>query len=243
MSSARRRSLGRGAALRLAALVAVPVVALGGCSSSEGSGGEESPESVLTTAKEELDATSGVELALTTDALPAGVDGVVEATGTVTRAPAFKGNLKARANNLTADVPVVSVDRTVYAKLPFSTQFAEINPADYGAPDPALLMDPEVGISTWLTEATGLEAGEQVRDGDTVLTEYTGVVPGEVVAATIPSADEAGRFPTTFAVDDDDRLQRVEISGPFYGPGGEVDYTVQISTYDVEADISPPDLS
>lgn len=238
-----RRHPRRGASLKVAAIVAIPVLGLTGCSTSDGGGEEETPESVLATAKEELDTTSGVELALTTEALPTGVDGVVAATGTVTRDPAFDGDLKARANNLTADVPVVSVDGTVYAKLPFSPDFAEINPADYGAPDPAKLMDREVGISTWLTEATEVEAGEQVRDGDTVLTEYTGTVPGEVVAATIPSAADEGRFPATFAVDDDGRLQRVEISGPFYGPDGAVDYTVQISAYDVDADISPPDLS
>ena len=68
-------------------------------------------------------------------------------------------------NGLDVDVPVVSVDGTVYAKLPFTRSFAEVNPADYGAPDPAQLMDPDTGLSTWLTAATGIEEGERVRDG------------------------------------------------------------------------------
>ncbi len=230
-------SLARLAVLAVSPLLVVPVLA--GCSSGDGAQ-DESSESVLAAAKGELDDTSGVELALTTEMLPTGVDGVVEATGTVTRAPAFEGNLKARANNLTADVPVVSVDGVVYAKLPFSAKFAEINPADYGAPDPAQLMDPEVGVSSWLTGAEDVERGEQTREGDVVLTEYSGTLPGEVVKATIPSSDGAGQFPVTFAIDEDGVLRLVEVSGPFYGPENQVDYTVRISDYDVDADIQAP---
>lgn len=214
------------------------VSAVAGCSDQGDDGA--APETVLEAAKQELDATSGVELSLATDELRDGVEGVIEADGTLTSAPAFDGVLTARANNLTADVPVVSVDGVVYAKLPFSPKFAEINPADYGAPDPALLMDPQVGITAWLTAATDLETGEQVRDGDTVVTEYTGALPGEVVARTIPSADASGDFPATFSVDDDGRLAGVAVSGPFYGPDVEVDYTVDITAYDVEADIRRP---
>jgi lipoprotein LprG len=216
-------------------LLALPLTA---CSQDDGEGSD--PQAVLEEAREQLDETSGVELSLTTEQLPDGVDGVVAATGTLTDAPAFDGTLKARASNLTADVPVISVDGVVYAKVPFSTKMARINPADYGAPDPALLMDSEVGLTAWLTEATGLETGDQSRDGDTVLTEYSGTLPGEVVARTIPSADPDGDFPATFSVDDDGRLQKVAVSGPFYGPDGEVDYTVDITEYDVEADIRRP---
>lgn len=222
----------------LAAVAVTTALSLAGCSDDSDDG--PAPESVLATAKDELDRTSGVTLSLATEALPDGVEGVVEANGTLTSAPAFDGVLKARANNLTADVPVVSVGGVVYAKLPFSTKFAEINPADYGAPDPALLMDSDVGLTAWLTEATDLETGDKVRDGDTVLTEYTGTLPGEVVARTIPSADEDADFPATFSVADDGRLQSVDVSGPFYGPEGEVDYTVDITDYDVEADIRRP---
>ena len=39
-----------------------------------------------------------------------------------------------------------------------------MNPADYGAPDPARL-DPNTGLSAWLTEATGIEEAGRSREG------------------------------------------------------------------------------
>lgn len=221
----------------------VLTVALAGsfaaCSDS-GGGSDDAPEQVLAAAKKALDETSGVTLSLTAEELPEEVDGILEATGVATSAPAFSGDLRIVVNGLDVDVPVVSVDGKVYAKLPFTDDFAELNPADYGAPDPANLVDPDVGLSTWLTGARDLEEGDRVRDGATVLSSYDGTVPGEVVVETIPSADADADFPATFQIDDDGRLRRVEISGPFYGSKGPVDYTVSVDDYGTDPDIGKP---
>ena len=231
----------RGAA-SLAALAAVTALAttLGACSDDGGHGSEETPEDVLAAAKVALDETSGVTLSLATEQLPDGVDGVLEATGVATRAPAFDGDLVVLVNGLEVDVPVVSVDSTVWAMLPFTRSFSEVDPADYGAPDPARLMDPDSGLSTWLTAATDVEEGERVRDGEVVLSSYTGTLPGRVVDASIPSADEDATFPATFRIDEDGRLRAVDVSGPFYGPQGTVDYTVGVDDYGADPDISAP---
>ena len=121
-----------------------------------------------------------------------------------------------------------------------SASFAEVNPADYGAPDPAGLMDPATGLSTWLTDATDVEAGDQVRDGENVLSSYSGSLPGTVVDASISSADADADFPTTFQIDQDGMLRSVEISGPFYGSKGTVDYTIRVDDYGTEKDITKP---
>jgi lipoprotein LprG len=215
----------------------VPLVA---CSDGGGGGSDKTPEEVLAAAKQALDETSGVTLSLKTDKLPGGVDGILEATGVATRAPAFDGDLTMVVNGLDVAVPVVSVDGTVYAKLPFTRSFAEVNPADYGAPDPAQLMDPDTGLSTWLTAATGVKEGDRVREGEVVLSSYTGSVPGVVVDASIPSADADARFPATFRIDQDGRLRSVDISGPFYGAKGMVDYTVGVDDYGTDKDITKP---
>ena len=229
---------------RRRARVVASLVALTGpltaCSDDGGGGSDETPEEALAAAKQTLDETSGVTLSLATEELPDDVDGVLEATGVATRAPAFAGDLTVVVNGLDVDVPVVSVDGKVYAKLPFTRSFARVNPADYGAPDPAQLMDPETGLSTWLTEVTGLEEGDRVRDGEIVLSTYTGSLPGDVVDASIPSADEDADFPTTFLIDEDGRLRSVEISGPFYGSKGTVDYTVGVDDYGTVQDITKP---
>lgn len=232
----RLRRIRAGAALALVAMV-VPLAA---CGDDGGGGSDETPEEVLAAAKEALDDTSGVTLSLSTDELPAEVDGVLDAKGVATHAPAFEGDLTVVVNGLDVDVPVVSVDGTVWAQLPFTTEFAEVNPADYGAPDPAQLMDPDTGLSAWLVEATGIEEGERVRDGRIVLSSYTGSLPGEVVDGSIPAADEAADFPVTFQIDEDGLLRTVEISGPFYGAGNTVDYTFGVDDYGTQKDITKP---
>ena len=231
----RIRRLRAGAALSLVALM-VPITAC----SDDGGGSDGTPEEALAAAKEALDDTSGVTLSLATDSLTEEVDGVLEATGVATRAPAFDGDLVVVVNGLDVDVPVVSVDGVVYAKLPFTVAFAEVNPADYGAPDPAQLMNPDTGLSAWLSDATDIEEGDRVRDGEMVLRSYTGSLPGTVVDASISSADADADFPTTFRIDQDGRLRSVEISGPFYGSKGTVDYTVRVDDYGTEQDIRKP---
>ena len=219
--------------------MAAGLLLLGGCS-----GGDEeaavSPEDALAEAKVKLDETSGVALSLTTDELPDGVDAILTATGVGTHAPAFEGDLTMQINNLSVDVPVVAVDGTVYARLPFTTEFSEINPADYGAPDPASLMDTKNGLSGWLTALEGVEEGDQVRLGDQVLTSYSGTLPGSVVADVIPSASKDASFDTTFRIDDDGYLASADVAGPFYGDVGDVDYTIKVSDYGNDQDITRP---
>src|SRR6478672_5454630 len=169
---------------RLAAAVVAPalLLATAACSGGGDTNGGDTPADTLAAAKKALDDTSGVKIGLTTDQLPKGVDGVVEASGTGTHAPAFDGSIKVVVNSLNVDVPVVAVEGDVWAKLPFTTKFVTIEPSDYGAPDPADLMDPENGISGWLTAAEGVEKGDQVRDGHQVLTSYSATLPGTAVA-------------------------------------------------------------
>lgn len=234
MTSSRPR---RGAR-RTAALVASVLLLTSACSGDDGTDGDATD--ALAEAKTQLDETSGVELRLSTDELPEGVDGLVDASGIGTHAPAFEGTVDLSVNELSLEVPVVAVDGLVFAKLPFTTKYEDVNPADYGAPDPAQLMDSTTGISSWLTEAADVEEGEQVRKGSTVLSSYSGTLPGEVVADSIPSADTSADFPVTFRIDDEGTLHSVEISGPFYGQSGEVDYTVTLTDYGTEKDITRP---
>ena len=234
MLTPRRRTR---AALAVVALAAA--FALSSCSGDDAST-DASPEDRLAAAKQQLDDTSGVNISLATEKLPAGVNGLLSAQGVGTHAPAFEGSLKVAASGITADADVVAVDDVVYAKLPFTTKFVKIDPADYGAPDPADLLSPEGGLSSLLTAAEDVEAGDQVRDGEAVLSEFTATVPGEAVAAVIPSASADADFDATFTLDDSDRLAEVVLTGPFYPGGGETTYTVRFAEYGTEKDIRAP---
>jgi lipoprotein LprG len=237
-------------ARRLRLLVAPLVlgIALGGlsaCSDDDGGSGEDttSPEDVLAAAKKTLDETSGVAITLSTKDLPGGVTGITSAEGTGVHPSAFEGTFKLSVNGLPADAEVIAVDGKTYAKnsllLP---DWTEIDPADYGAPDPAKLMDPDGGFSGLLAAAEDVEVGDSVRGGEDnkeILTEYTGTISSDAVEALIPSAE--GDFSFTYTISDDDELREAVLKGAFYGEGeSDVTYTLNLDDYGIEKEITAP---
>ncbi len=223
-------------------LVATTLLVASGLSACAGDEGadELSPEDRLAAAKTLLDDAAGVQINLQADKLPPAVNGLLSAEGVGTHAPAFEGDIQVAAAGITARAEVIAVDGEVYAILPFTTDFAPIDPADYQAPDPAALMEPEGGLSSLLTSAESVEEGEQIRDGDVVLTEFTATIPGDVVAGVIPSAQADADFETSFTLDDADQLAEVTMSGPFYPGADPVTYTIAFSRYGVTKDITAP---
>jgi lipoprotein LprG len=222
--------------LAVLALAGVLLSACGGGDATD----QRTPAERLAAAKTRLDETPGVRIDLATDILPQGVSGLISAQGVGTHAPAFQGGITVAYSGITADVDVVAVDEVVHAKLPFTTDFVPVDPSDYGAPDPAALMSTDGGLSSLLTAAQDVEAGDRVRDGEAVLSSYTATVPGKAVAAVIPSASETADFDATFSLTDSDQLTSVRLSGPFYPKAGDVTYTVKFSQYGVTKDIKAP---
>ena len=235
-------------------LLAAPVVlglALGGfsaCSDDDkdkGGGVEDgaSAEEVLAAAKKTLDDTSGVQIGLSTKDLPDGVTGITAAEGTGIHPSAFEGTFKLSVSGLPADAEVIAVDGTTYAKnsllLP---DWTEIEPANYGAPDPAKLMDPDGGFSGLLASAEKVEAGDSVRGGEDnkeILTQYTGTISSDAVEALIPTAE--GDFSFTYTISDDNELREAVLKGAFYGTDeGDVTYTLTLDDYGTEKDITAP---
>ncbi|ABL82452.1 MULTISPECIES: LppX_LprAFG lipoprotein [unclassified Nocardioides] len=226
-------------ALAALAATALTTLFLSGCSDDSGSGA--APEKALADAQQNLESTSGVELTLTTDDLPDGVTGVETAEGVLTSAPAFEGTITVPLMGQAVQVPVIAVDGKVYAEVPFTAGWQDIDPAEYGAPDPAMLMSPDAGFTSVLAATTDLEKGDSVRGGEgnsEVLTEYTGTVPGDVVSNVIPSA--SGDFDVTYTITDDGELRTAELTGVFYEDSESMTYTVSFEGYGTEKDITPP---
>jgi lipoprotein LprG len=229
-------TLTRRALATCALALALPLSACG----ADAGGEDRAPEEVLAAAKTALDETSGVRVGLSTEELPPGVDGIVSASGIGTHDPAFEGDLKVATGGITADVPVVAAQCKVFAKLPFTTKYVEVDPAAYGAPDPAGLMAPEGGLSSLLTAAEEVEEGQQVRSGEDVLSSFSGTVPGDAVASVIPSASAEAEFDARFTVDAQDRLREAVLTGPFYPDADDVTYTITFEQYDTSEDITLP---
>lgn len=227
--------------LTLAAVLLGTAGALAGCGG--GGGGTPDPKQALTQAKKHLDDTSGVHFTLTSDNLPKGVTTLSKADGTLTRAPAFKGTITVPIGGFgDASIAVVAVGGAVYAKIPLTTGYQKINPADYGVPDPATLLDPDTGISSLLSATDHVKKGGSVRGGKdnrSVLTEYSGTVPGKAVAAVIPGS--AGTFEATYTIDDAGLLSKAVLTGHFHGDTVPPNtYTVSIDDYGTDEKITPP---
>jgi lipoprotein LprG len=232
-----------------ARLLAAPVVlalALGGlaaCSGDSKGASGANPQDALAAAKKTLDETSGVNIELSTKDLPGGVTGITSAEGTSVHPSAFQGTFKLSVNGLPADADVIAVEGKTYAKnsllLP---DWTEIDPADYGAPDPATLMDPDGGFSGLLSAAEDVKEGDSVRggkDNKEVLTEYTGTISSDAVSALIPSAE--GDFTFTYTISDNDELRQAVLKGAFYGKDhGDMTYTLTLDDYGTQKDIQAP---
>jgi lipoprotein LprG len=232
-----------------ARLLAAPVVlalALGGlaaCSGDSKGASGANPQDALAAAKKTLDETSGVNIELSTKDLPGGVTGITSAEGTGVHPSAFQGTFKLSVNGLPADADVIAVEGKTYAKnsllLP---DWTEIDPADYGAPDPATLMDPDGGFSGLLSAAEDVQEGDSVRggkDNKEILTEYTGTISSDAVSALIPSAE--GDFTFTYTISDNDELRQAVLKGAFYGQDhGDLTYTLTLDDYGTQKDIRAP---
>lgn len=228
------------AALVSAALLST--AALAGCAGDDsGTDDDLTPAQVLEEAKQTLDETSGVHIVLAADKLPDGVQGITAADGIGTHAPAFDGTINVAYLGLNPEVPIIAVDDTVFAQLPFTSGWSDIDPAEYGAPDPADLMSTDNGFSSLLPATEDVKEGEQERggaDNDEILTTYTGTVPGNVVANVIPSA--SGDFEATYTITDDNELREVVLTGVFYPDTDPMTYTIGFDEYGTDKDISAP---
>jgi lipoprotein LprG len=219
-------------------------MALTACSGGDDSGSktdDQTPEQVAATAQQKLTETSGVQLTLSTSDLPAGINGIQKAVGVATDAPAFDGKLTVTLSGQSFEVPVIAVDDKVYAQIPLTPGWSDVDPEDYGAPDPAGFLSPDDGFAAILGAATGLKKGDSVRGGannDEILTTYSGSVPGTVVDRVIPGA--AGDFTLSTQITDDGELREMDLTGVFYKGAAANTYTVGFEDYGTTKDIAKP---
>ncbi len=230
----------RAALLPLALVLAV---LLAGCTGGGDDGGSTDTAAVqkrLDAAKRTIDDAETVDVSLTTSSVPDGVSGLLSATGKGNHSPAFEGDVKVSSGGATLTAKVIAVDGTVYANTGITPGFLTIDPASLKAPDPAGLLDPDSGLTSILASTEDLKTGDQSRDGRDVLTSVTGTLPGSVVADIIPSASRQGTFTVTYRLTDEDELRDAKMTGPFYGEGSKVTYTVKLATSDEPVTITAP---
>jgi lipoprotein LprG len=222
--------------------LAASTLVLGGCTGSS-DGDKADPgklQARLAEAKKSLDDAETITISLATEKLPSGVTGLLSAKGKGNHSPAFDGKVKVVTGGSSVDADVIAVDGKVYAKTSFAPVFLTIDPASLKAPDPASLLDADTGITQILVKTTKVTEGGKSRDGSDVLTTIKGTLPGSLVKDIIPSAAADESFDVTYRLDDDNVLRDTTLEGPFYPNGGDVTYTVKLTTSDTPVTIEPP---
>ena len=225
--------------LLLAVLLGLALPVLSACGGSSSAAAD--PTAALDTAGQKIEDTSGLSLDLTTGDLPGGVQGVKGAQGTVTDTPAFDGTLTVSIAAGAFPVPVKAVGGKVYAQIPLTPGWSAVDPADYGAPDPAQLLSADQGIPAILAATTDLQQGDQKRggkDNKEVLTTYTGTVPGSAVGHLIPGAE--GDFQATYAIADNGELRSADLTGVFYPGHPALTYALGLDDYGTTLDVTAP---
>jgi len=211
-----------------------------GCSGPDKAEVRPTAEQQLATAKAKLDAATSVHLTLRSSGIPANASGVLGADGSGTNAPAFKGTLDARIGGFEAKVEVVAVDKVLYLKLPFTTDFAPADPKEYNAPDPAQLFAKQGGISSLLTATANPVEGKKIRVGADVLQTITGTLPGASVSKLLSVGDATKTFKVTYGITvPGGELRTVTMTGPFY-QGATSTYVLTLDNYGAPVAISKP---
>ncbi|HEY4625170.1 MAG TPA: LppX_LprAFG lipoprotein [Blastococcus sp.] len=225
-----------GLALLALSLLAVP--ALAACS---GGGGGESAADLLTRAKKTLDETPSAHFVLDSKNAPTSGTALVGGEGDIARPASFQGTLKVLALGSTLDLRVISVDRTVYAQLPFTTGFSVVDPAQFGFGDPGALLDPQTGISQLLAKAESAELGKERRIGGEVVREVSAELPGDLVQRVLTSKDPSQPVQARFSIaSDSGELRRAELTGPFFTAQKDATFTLELSDFGADVTITTP---
>jgi lipoprotein LprG len=218
------------------ALLAAP--ALAGCS---GGGGGESAADLLARAKTTLDDASSAHFVLATEGAPESGTVLVGGEGDIARPASFEGTLKVLALGSTLDLAVVSVDGTVYAQLPFTAAYSVVDPAQFGFGDPGALLDPETGISQLLADAESAELGEERRVDGEVVREVTAEIPGKLVEQILTSEDPSKPVRARYSIaTETGELRRAELTGPFFTAGDDATFTLDLSDFGADVEITAP---
>jgi hypothetical protein len=217
-------------------------VVLAGCESSPApTEDEETAAELLTRARSTLDETSSVHFVLGSEGVPESATTVVGGEGDLARPSAFEGTLQVQALGQNLDLEVVSVDGAVYAQLPFTSGFQEIDAAEFGFSDPGTLLDPETGISQFLSEAENAEFGDERRVDGEVVQDVTAQVPGEVVAQLLANENPAEPVDAEFSIETETgELRRAQLTGPFYSVDEDASYTLELTDFGADVEITAP---
>jgi hypothetical protein len=228
---------GSGGVIRFVAGAALAAAVAAGCSSAT----HVSAPSLLQGAKSALDKTSAAHFDLTsTNATTTGGTTITGGNGDVQRPDKLRGSLNLIVRGLSVSVKIVAVGNQVYAELPFATKFSKIDPSTFGLGNPGQLLDPNTGVSTLLSSATGAKLTGQERINGELVDEVSASVPGSAVPV-LPDANRNTPVQIVAAINPaNNQLRRITLTGPFVDANTSSTFTLTLTNYGEHVQITVP---
>ncbi|NYF98555.1 LppX_LprAFG lipoprotein [Janibacter cremeus] len=200
------------------------------------------PDEALASAQETFVDAGTVAFDLKQSAIPKGRNGVSAASGSGiidATTPKFRGQVTGVINGNSAGVEIIAVDTKTWMSF-FTEDFNPVDMADLGAPNPAEFFRAGSGVDQILATTTDAEAGDRVRDGKTVLQEYTGTVPAEDIQRLFNLGETATEFDVTYGIEPESgELRAVTINGDFYKEKPTT-FALALKDYGKDVEITAP---
>ncbi|MGH9062208.1 MAG: LppX_LprAFG lipoprotein, partial [Acidimicrobiales bacterium] len=198
--------------------IAGTVLAMGLATSVTACGGSTStidPRALLAQAKQKVDRSSAVHFDLTSRGVTGNGTVITGGNGDIVRPDQIQGTFQLTVGGFTVSVKVVAAHGKFFAQAPFQTGYTATDPATYGVGNPALLIDPNTGLSSLLPAIDNPRAQGQTRVGGELLDQVGGTVPGTKIPV-LPDAQPSQPVDVTALVDPSNHeLRRIVLTGPF----------------------------
>lgn len=199
------------------------------------------PKELVANAAAAFAQAKSVAFTLTSDGVPKDVNGVsgAEGSGVIDpQEPKFEGTITGRIQGVNGSLDVIAIGDQTWAKL-FTPTYQPLDLVGMGAPNPAQFFHPTAGLPSLLTATTGLDIGEQKREGSDILSQVTGKVPAAPVYDLLRLGDGQGEYDVTYGITDSGELRTIRLVGDFYGAESST-YDFIVEDYGQPVDITAP---
>lgn len=224
----------------LGALGLAAVLPLVGCS-DEPEEKQSTPQEEVAAAKRTLDGAKFVKLTMTSTDVPPSANGVTGANGVgaiSASEPKFKGTITGSIKGVTGTIDLVTIGDDAWMKF-FTATHVKTDLKALGAPNPSSFFHPEVGLSSILTSTTGLAETKKIRQGEAILRQFAGKVPGRKIVDIFNTGDASKTFDVVYGITAEHQLRVASITGPFF-PGATSTYRAVLEDYGTAVEITQP---
>jgi len=199
------------------------------------------PHALLQQAKRTIDAAPSLHFVLTSTGASGTGTLITGGEGDALRPESFSGTLNVVRSGFSVRVHIVSTGGQFLVELPLTTHYEKATPSDYGFGDPAILLDPDKGLSSLLVNPLSEHTADRDRLNGEELDEVEVTLPGDRVAALLTSADKSRPVSGRIGIDvGNHQIRRVVLTGRFFDATADSTFTLVLDSYGENVTITPP---